>query len=260
MDGDLDERSSTRDSTWLLWLGLSLTALWVAMQLYYIVDIVGFRHFVEEGPPSVGGFLEGAFAPLAFLWLVVGFFLQREELQRSSRAIDLQYQEMRRASEHAEVQARAIAGSEVHARQEAFLRLAQLIHQQLATSLGLLFMSSQTLAAGGTVPVEETTAMWTQLGNGDVFVFGRAMMGAHFRGDGERETWALFWSTPIRTRHTENFIRIFDRMIERARDCDVDGLLVETLLGSTHGQIHTLMDSVRGLAPPATRAQTLGDV
>lgn len=259
MNGDLDEHSPTRDSTWLLWLGLSLTAFWVAIQLYYIVDIVGFRHFVEEGPPSVGGFLEGAFAPLAFLWLVIGFFLQREELQRSSRAINLQYQEMRRASEHAEVQARAIAGSEVHARQEAFLRLVQLIHQQLATSLGLLFMSSQTLVAGGAVPDEETAAMWTQLGNGDSFVFGRGMMAAHFRGDGVQDTWALFWSTPIRTRHSENFIRIFDRMIERARGCDVDGLLVETLLGSTHGQIRALMDTVRDLAPPATRAQTLGD-
>jgi len=159
---------------------------------------------------------------------------------------------MRRTSENAEIQARAIAGTELHARQEAFLRLVHLIHQQLATSLGLLFMSSQTPAAGGTVPVEETAAMWTQLGNGDVFVFGRGMMAAHFRGDGPQDTWALFWSTPIRTRHSENFIRIFDRMIERARDCDVDGLLVETLLGSTHGQIRTLMQTVREIAPPAT--------
>ena len=47
-------------------------------------------------------------------------------------------------------------------------------------------------------------------------------------------------------------MRIFDRMIERARDCDADGLLVETLLGSMHGQIHTLMQTVREIAPPAT--------
>jgi hypothetical protein len=99
MADDLDERTSTRDSNWLFRLGLSLTALWVIVQLYYVVGVVGFEHFVAEGPPSVGGFLEGAFAPLAFLWLVIGFFLQREELQRSSRAIHLQYQEMRRTAE-----------------------------------------------------------------------------------------------------------------------------------------------------------------
>ncbi len=252
MGSNLEELTSNRDSTWLLWLGLSLTAFWVAMQLYYIIGIVGFDHFVEEGPPSVGGFLEGAFAPLAFLWLVVGFFLQREELQRSSRAINLQYQEMRRTAENAEIQARAIAGTELHARQEAFLRIAQLIHQQLATSLGLLFLSSQTVTAGGTTPDEATTSMWTQLGNGDVFVFARGMMGAHFRGDGERDTWTLYWSTPIRTRHTENYSRIFERMLERARSCDTDGLLVETLLGSTHGQIHALMQRTRSIATPAT--------
>ena len=255
----LDADDATRDSTWLLRLGLGLTIAWVLAQLYYIFGVVGFDRFVEEGPPSVGGFLEGAFAPLAFLWLVIGFFLQREELQRSSRSIDLQYQEMRRATEQAEAQARAIAANEQHARQEAFLRLAQLIHQQLATSLGLLFMSSQMPAFGGTVPNEELAAMWTQLGNGDAFVFARGIMGAHFRGDGAQDTWALLWSTPIRARHTENFIRIFDRMVERARGCDADGLLVETLLGSTHGQVRALMDSVRGFAPPATRAQTLGD-
>ena len=252
MNGDLDERTSTRDSTWLLWLGLSLTVFWVAMQLYYIVDIVGFQHFVDEGPPSVGGFLEGAFAPLAFLWLVVGFFLQREELQRSSRAIDLQYREMRRTAEHAEVQARAISGSEMHARQEAFLRLVDLIQRQLASVAGLLFMSSQVVAAGGTTPDDQATAMWTQLGNGDVFVFARGLMGAHFRGDGPEDTWALFWSTPIRTRHSENFMRIFDRMIARAGECDTDGLLAETLRGSTHGQIYALMESTRGLATPAS--------
>ena len=251
MDSDLDELTSTRDSTWLLWLGLALTGFWVGLQLFYILDIVGFQHFVDEGPPSVGGFLEGAFAPLAFLWLVVGFFLQREELQRSSRAINLQYREMRRATEHAESQARAIAGSEMHARQEAFLRLVDLIQRQLASVAGLLFMSSQTVAAGGDTPDDETAAMWTQLGNGDVFVFGRGLMRAHFRGDGGRDTWALFWSTPIRTRHSENFMRIFDRMIARARECDTDGLLAETLHGSTHGQLYAFMQSTRADDSPA---------
>ena len=228
------------------------TALWVALQLYYIVYVVGLQQFVDEGPPSVGSFLEGAFAPLAFLWLVVGFFLQREELQRSSRAIDLQYEEMRRATEQAELQARAIAANETHARQDAFLRLSRLIHQQLGTRLGLLFMSSQTTGAGGPVPPEEAQAMWSALGTGDEQVFGRALMGAHFRGDRERETWDLFWSTPVRTRHADAYLAGFERMLERGRSCDEDGLLVETLLASTHGQVYGAMKESRNFAPPVT--------
>lgn len=241
-----------RDSNWLLRLGVGLTVFWVILQLYYILQVVGFQSFVEEGPPSVGGFLEGAFAPLAFLWLVIGFFLQREELQRSSRAIDLQYHEMRRATEQAELQARAIAANELHSRQEAFLRLAELIHQQLAATLGQLLMSSQTIASGGSLTPEQVQAMWAALGNGDFFVFGRGVLGAHLQGDRAGESWTLLWSTPIRTRHSDRFLEVFGRMLERARNCDTDGLLVETLLGSVHGQVYQLLQTTRSLAPPIT--------
>ncbi|MCU0670160.1 MAG: hypothetical protein MUF70_12545 [Myxococcota bacterium] len=241
-----------RDSNWLLRLGVGLTIAWVLAQLYYIFGVVGFDRFVAEGPPSVGGFLEGAFAPLAFLWLVIGFFLQREELQRSSRAIDLQYQEMRRATEQAEAQARAIAANEQHARQEAFLRLSRLIHQQLGVRAGLLFVSSQAVAAGGPVTPEESRTMWSALGSGDEHVFARAMMGLHFTAEEDRDSWALFWSTPIRTRHSDTFLEVFGRMLDRARACDTDGLLVETLLGSTNGQLYLLIQQTRGFAPPAT--------
>jgi hypothetical protein len=245
-------KDDLRDSTWLLRLGLGLTIFWVLLQLYYIVEVVGFQHFVDEGPPSVGGFLEGAFAPLAFLWLVVGFFLQREELQRSSRSIDLQYQEMRRATEQAEAQARAIAANELHSRQEAFLRLAELIQQQLSGVLGQLYMSSQAIAAGGTIGTEQIQTMWSAQGGGDRYVFGRGLIGLHFQGDRGRDTWALFWSTPIRTRHSTRFIDVFERMLESARACDADGLLVETLLGSVHGQVFGLMKDSRSFAAPVT--------
>jgi hypothetical protein len=222
---------ATRDSTWLLRLGLGLTIAWVLAQLYYIFEVVGFDHFVAEGPPSVGGFLEGAFAPLAFLWLVIGFFLQREELQRSSRSI---------------------AANEQHARQEAFLRLSRLIHQQLGVRAGLLFVSSQSPAAGGPSTPEEMQSMWSALGSGDEHVFARAMMGLHFQSDEDRDSWELFWSTPIRTRHSDNFLEVFARMLDRARACDTDGLLVETLLGSTNGQLYLVIQQTRAFAPPAT--------
>lgn len=252
MSSELDPRDALRDSTWLLRLGVGLTVAWVAAQLYYIFGVIGFESFVEEGPPSVGGFLEGAFAPLAFLWLVIGFFLQREELQRSSRSIDLQYQEMRRATEQAEAQARAIAANEQHARQEAFLRLSRLIHQQLGVRAGLLYVSSQAPAAGGPVTAEQLQSMWEALGSGDESVFARGMMGLHFQAEEDHDSWALFWSTPIRTRHSETFLAVFGRMLERARACDTDGLLVETLMGSTHGQLYGVIQQTRAFAPPAT--------
>ena len=40
---------------------------------------------------TLGNFLEGAFAPLAFLWLVIGYFLQKKELVQNTTAIKMQY-------------------------------------------------------------------------------------------------------------------------------------------------------------------------
>jgi hypothetical protein len=94
--------------------------------------------------------------------------------------------------------------------------------------------------------------MWSALGSGDEHVFARAMMGLHFTAEEDRDSWALFWSTPIRTRHSDTFLEVFGRMLDRARACDTDGLLVETLLGSTNGQLYLLIQQTRGFAPPAT--------
>lgn len=50
-------------------------------------------------PNEVADFLAGAFAPLAFLWLVLGFRQQGDELQNSVRALRLQGEELRNSVE-----------------------------------------------------------------------------------------------------------------------------------------------------------------
>nr|WP_255500531.1 hypothetical protein [Brevundimonas sp. P7753] len=50
-------------------------------------------------PNSAGDFLAGAFAPLAFLWLVLGFFQQGIELRNSGEALWLQGEELRNSVE-----------------------------------------------------------------------------------------------------------------------------------------------------------------
>jgi hypothetical protein len=41
-------------------------------------------------------------------------------------------------------------------------------------------------------------------------------------------------------------------MLESARACDADGLLVETLLGSVHGQVLRADEGARSFAAPVT--------
>jgi hypothetical protein len=44
----------------------------------------------------LGRFLEGTFAPLVFLWLVMGYFLQQKELSENTTAIQKQHIEIQK--------------------------------------------------------------------------------------------------------------------------------------------------------------------
>lgn len=72
--------------------GIGLTVLWItalAGLAYWKSDAL-FTLALNEW----GDFLAGAFAPLAFLWLVIGYMQQGEELQHSTDALRLQAQEL----------------------------------------------------------------------------------------------------------------------------------------------------------------------
>ena len=48
---------------------------------------------------EIGDFLAGFFSPVAFLWLVVGYFQQGEELKLNTRALELQVNELKKSVE-----------------------------------------------------------------------------------------------------------------------------------------------------------------
>ena len=81
MAEQLRTRTQRRRLDWRIWLGLVLTTVYLAYGLYHITVDVGWSDFSRQSLESQGSFLEGAFAPLAFLWLVVGYFLQHKALQ-----------------------------------------------------------------------------------------------------------------------------------------------------------------------------------
>lgn len=74
--GGQDEKNDTTPLP--LRIGYALTAVWLA----FIVSYFGWNWSHVRGLPAneMGDFLAGAAAPLAFLWLVVAVFLQKEEL------------------------------------------------------------------------------------------------------------------------------------------------------------------------------------
>lgn len=91
-ESDTIEIPKRVQSHWVSIVGVGLT-------LIYLVG--GAVHFYLETsksgvPPlnELGDFLAGFFGPLAFAWLVLGYFQQRKELSLNSDALYLQYREL----------------------------------------------------------------------------------------------------------------------------------------------------------------------
>lgn len=73
-----------------------------------------------------GDFIAGAFAPLAFFWLVRGFYQQGKGLEQNSEALKLQAIELKKTTEALELQVK-----EMKASVEQQSRLAQVYEDEL---------------------------------------------------------------------------------------------------------------------------------
>ncbi len=76
------------------WIGVVASILWLSFAAYMFGT--------SEHPDALnewGDFYAGFFAPLAFLWLVIGYLQQGEELRHSTEALRLQAEELRNSVE-----------------------------------------------------------------------------------------------------------------------------------------------------------------
>jgi hypothetical protein len=233
---------------WRTWLGLSLTIAWLLLGALYVSDQIGWSQFAALNADALGSFLEGAFAPLAFLWLVIGYFLQQKELQQNTRALEAQAQEIQRSAEQAVIQSQKMAESEMHARQQAFLQIAESVKRQLGSIGGMLFISSQGSDAEGNVTAEEFSELFSMKAGQDPEIFSRRLLESHTRARPERQL-AMFYGTPVRARHSNNFIYTFERLLARAQLVDTDNMIRDSLLGSAHGFVYSLAKRHRAGAP-----------
>ena len=226
---------------WRVYLGLGLTAAWLLLGYLYIEFEVGWGGFTSLPAEELGSFLEGAFAPLAFLWLVIGYFLQQEELSQNTAALREQAREIERTTEQAKIQSEKLVESERHARQQAFLGIAQSVNGQLGTIAGLLFISSQSVGnPDGTVTPEEQSVLFATLGT-DTQVFSRRLLEVHIVTETDQARFDLFYGSEVRARHTNNFIYTFDRLLRRADAADEAGMISDALRNNAHGLIYRIM-------------------
>lgn len=239
-------------ANWRIWLGLGLTAGWLLLGTIYISAVIGWSRFSYLPADQLGSFLEGAFAPLAFLWLVIGYFLQKKELEQNTQALRAQADEIQRQAEQAVIQSEKLAASEIHARQEVFLQIARNVRDQLGVIGGLLFLSSQGSAAGdGHVTPEEMSRLFAKRAAEDAELFSRMLLEIHTRLSGDpKGQYDLFYGTPVRARHTNNFIFTFERLMRKAEEVDPDFIIRDSLTASSHGLCYRLAKRHQSSAPP----------
>lgn len=221
-----------RKRDWRIWLGVVITLSWISGGLWYVISISRSTPDQEFSLEVIGSFLEGAFAPLAFLWLVIGLFIQQRELANNSEALH-------KSSEQSEKQTLAIAATEMNARQGTFFKIKENVYQQLGGISGMLYSSSIGPAGTGDMSREEMDDHFKQVADGDCEVFARLFLTRSFLG--ESDLGDLFYGTDVRRRHTENYLRTFSRLCRLAQNCDVDGIIEDSLMQNAFGLLYVRM-------------------
>lgn len=222
------------DRDWRIWLGIVLSIIWIVGGIWFVNRIIVADPGQTDSLDAVGSFLEGVFAPLAFLWLVLGMFIQQRELADNTEAI-------LRTAEQSEKQTLAIAATEMNARQETFFTIADGVKNQLGGISGMLLMSSVGPAGSGRIDREQFDGFFSQAAKGDSGVFSRQFISLDFEAEGGL-TEALY-GTELRRRHTDNYRKTFARLCRLASNCDVDGIIEDSLMQTAHGLLYQRMVS-----------------
>ena len=117
-----------------------------AIYLLVIASTVAFKFsdFVALDLNELGDFLAGAFGPIAFLWLVLGFLQQGRELKLSSEALLLQAKELKNSVEQQTIMAQA-AMQQIES-QRAALRLQE---EEVERSLSPNILGESGIRTGG---------------------------------------------------------------------------------------------------------------
>jgi hypothetical protein len=203
----------------------------------YLFAKVGWTNFVELPTADIGSFLEGAFAPLAFLWLVIGHFMQQKEITANTKAIQVQEQNARRL--------------ELHSRRDTYFKLLSLVQDQLGSIAAFHYISVKGPTGDGAMSMEEFRNARDQASKGDHALFVRLVTSEIVGLREEPEAvQAFFFGTEIRTRHTENYLRTFERLLAEARAVDADQMISNALLfGSAAGCLYRVIKYVQGGDP-----------
>lgn len=197
------------------------------------------RYGFPDGPQlsDIGDFLAGIFAPLAFVWLVIGYFQQSAELSLNTRSLALQVSEMRESVRQQSEQAAALGRSEAHSRRDVLMRIVEFYSNLLASYACDLWR----LAAD----VEEARliACWDRYSKGDKDIFFFHLTEALRRAD---RPAASAGNQREMHRLGEEYLRIYDAFVAELSALDAAAVLRDIY---SSGDMLELRGLIAGLRP-----------
>lgn len=103
----------------------------------------------------------------------------------------------------------------------------------------MLYSSSMGPVGSGEMSREQMDDYFKQVADGDCEVFARLFL---TMGMIDHDNLVdMFYGTEIRTRHSENYLRTFERLCRLARNCDVDGIIEDSLMQNAFGLLYRRM-------------------
>lgn len=219
---------------WRVAFGLIVTVAWFSGGFIYLLGVVGWGKFIHLPTADIGSFLEGAFAPLAFLWLVIGHFMQQKEITANTKAIHIQERSARRL--------------ELHSRRDSYFKLLNLIQDQLGSIAGFHYYSVLDPSGTGEMTTTDFTEGRALAGKGDHAYFVRLMTGHTYTiREDKAAIQEFYFGTAIRKRHTDNYVLTFEKLLKEARDVDTDDMISNALLrGSAVGRQYRIIKYIQG--------------
>ena len=195
-------------------IGMVITALWMSFGIFYISQGIGWQRFWDLPVESIGNFLEGAFAPMLFLWIVVGYYSQQGDILQNSRNLERQAQ---------------------YIQLDTFMKVSELVLHHLSTITGQLYIASQGPGGSGRETEESMFKLWSAFQQDNKIFIRKLFELASFTNEnGQNELWPeLFVGTKVRRALSEKYIAAFDKLIHDAELCSPDNLVRDAIIDGT---------------------------
>ena len=114
----------------------------------------------------------------------------------------------------------------------------------------MLYSSSTGPAGSGEMPLAEMDEKFKRVADGDYEIFARLFLTAGMLGGNDLSE--MFYGTELRARHSRNYMRTFERLCRLAQNCDVEGIIEDSLMQNAFGLLYLRIRDARPDGPTET--------